>query len=69
MVEKKIDEQGLISPKVRKVQRVKLAKADAKKAFDDVESPSKKKVTGIPFDRFNEELSTVVDPVGAKANS
>jgi hypothetical protein len=27
-----------------------------------------KKVTGIPFDRFNEELSTV-DPNGAKALS
>lgn len=34
-----------------------------------MESPSKKKLTGIPFDRFNEELSTVIDPVGGKANS
>jgi hypothetical protein len=34
-----------------------------------MESPSKKKLTGIPFDRFNEELSTVADPVGGKANS
>jgi hypothetical protein len=24
---------------------------------------------GIPFDRFNEDLSSTVDPVGSKANS
>ncbi len=58
-----------MSPKVRKVQRVKLAKGDGKKPFDNMESPSKKKLTGIPFDRFNEELSTVVDQLGGKANS
>lgn len=66
-----IEEQGLMSPKVRKVQRVKLAKGDGgKKNYEGgMESPSKKKLTGIPFDRFNEELSTIVDPVGGKANS
>ena len=64
------EEQGLKSPQVRKVQRVKLAKGDAKKGNEGaLESPSKKKLTGIPFDRFNEELSSVIDPVGGKAFS
>lgn len=62
-----------MSPKVRKVQRVKLARGtavrDPKKTYDGVDSPSKKKTSGIPFDRFNEELSTIVDPIGGKDNS
>lgn len=43
---------------------------DAKKVYEGMEySPTKKKLTGIPFDRFNEELSTIADPIGGKADS
>lgn len=43
---------------------------DPKKAYESMDfSPMKKKLTGIPFDRFNEELTTIADPVGGKADS